>query len=275
MEQKQEVQIDHFGIFSKVPGFEEAFFKLGFVAAGGADHVVKDKEGNLPSCLHFVMDNGYMECMLTYPDDFVRCNNSEAGLVYFEFAMKDAQKSCENVREKGFSCPDVVRASRYADHGKKKGDAIFECIALDGDLLPNIMIGGVDHKTRDLFYHNERYEHENGVCRIEEICLGIENADASEKMCRDVENFQKEIGEFPETECIRNLSLLDRSSMEARFKVKLPADLLNVAAVIMKTAAFDKVVQMAEHSGYSYHVEGNRCIVDLIQMMNIVFVFES
>lgn len=275
MEKKIAVQIDHFGIFSKIPKTEEVFFRLGFVAAGGKSTLVPDSNGELPSCLHFVMDNGYMEYMRTWPEDFERCNRSDGGIVYFEFAMQNAHKAHDSVKDVGLACTDVVHAVRYADHGKKKGEAVFECIALNDDILPNTMIGGVDHQTRELFYHNDRYLHRNGAYRIEEICLCAETDSAFDSQAEKIALYEAQLGTFEPDSCIRHLSLLDRKSMTERFHTELPDDLTNVSAVIFKTNEWEKMQNFVQKSGYAYQTDQTRCAVDLTKELKTIIVFEK
>lgn len=275
MKKRLDVQIDHFGIFTKIPDNERILYDLGFTGAGGLKETLPDEKGKLPGCLHFVMDNGYMEYMRTYPEDFEPCKNTRAGLVYFEFAMKDAVRARDELKRQGILCTDVVRAVRYADHGEKKGDAVFECIALDKNIFPNTMTGGVCHKTKELFYHNGRYQHDNGAYRIESVWLCMETAASFEETARGTESFQKELGEFDPGECIRGLYLMDREEMERETGCTLPETLDNTAAVVIKTDNPDKIKEAACQKGYACQSESGQCIVNLLDEMNIIFVFES
>ena len=275
MSKDVQVQVDHFGVFTKEPNQENVFFQLGFRAAGGSETLTPGKNGTLPSCLHMVMDNGYIEYMLSWPQDFGPCKNGQKGLAYFEIEMADGQRTRNSLEAKGIPCTDVITASRYADHGMKKGEAIFECTNLVDEILPNIMLGGVCHKTKELFYDNERFQHKNGVSRIEEIDLFFEDRRRFDEMKEKTELAMAEFGEFPPQECVRDLRLMQIGEAQSAYGVTIPAGATNTAAIVLKTDDLKAATDIVKASGYTYHLADSQCVVDLTRELGLILVFRA
>lgn len=269
-------KIDHLGLFSnKNPDTSRALFKLGFRAAGGCDRLIPDERGKLPANAHFVLDNGYMECVLEKPSGYKEYDITEGGLIYFEFACRDIEEAYKNSLEKGFKSSDIVHAGRYADHGEKKGEARFDCILLETEIIENVLIGAVEHKTRDLFYKNNRYSHENGALRIEEVILFSESTEYSEKVKNGVEDFQEGLGDYEKEEGIRNLTFMNTEECNERFGLDTVKGKLNKAGLILKTEDMDKCLECVKSSGHPYKEINDSIVVNLLDELNIFMVFEK
>ena len=273
---KIDSKIDHLGLFSnKNPDTSKALFKLGFRAAGGCDHLIADKDGKLPANAHFVLDNGYMECVLEKPTGYREYDITEGGLIYFEFACRDIEEAYKNSEEKGLQSSDIVHAGRYADHGENKGEARFDCILLEKEIIENVLIGAVEHKTRGLFYKNNRYEHENGASRIEEVVLFSESPEYSDKVKKGVEGFQEGLGDYEKEEGIRKLTFMSSEECKERFGLDTEKGKLNKAGLILKTEDMDKCLECVKASGYPFKEENGSIVVDLLDELNIFMVFEK
>ena len=271
-----DAKIDHLGLFSnKNPDTSKALFKLGFRAAGGCDHLIPDKEGKLPANAHFVLDNGYMECVLEKPTGYREYEITEGGLIYFEFACKDIEEAYKNSEEKGLQSSDIVHAGRYADHGENKGEARFDCILLEKEIIENVLIGAVEHKTRGLFYKNKRYEHENYASRIEEVVLFSESSDYSDKVKKGIEDFQEGLGDYEKEEGIRKLTFMSSEECKERFCLDTEKGKLNKAGLILKTEDMNKCLECVKASGYPFKEVNGSIVVDLLDELNIFMVFEK
>lgn len=271
-----DAKIDHLGLFSnKNPDTSKALFKLGFRAAGGCDHLVAGNDGKLPANAHFVFDNGYIECVLEKPQGYREYEVTEGGLIYFEFACRDIEEAYRNSKEKGLESGEIVHAGRYADHGEKKGEARFDCILLEKEIIENVLIGAVEHKTRELFYKNKRYEHENKASRIKEIILFSESDEYSDKVKRGIEDFQLGLGDYEKEEGIRELSFMSAEECKERFGLDTEKGKLNKAGIVLKTEDMDKASDCVKTSGYPFMKACDSLIVDLTDELNIFIVFEK
>lgn len=222
MRKEVAVKIDHVGMFSNNFHPAEVMFQLGFSGEGGCTTMPLDENGQPPRCMRFVLDNCYLECALNRDTD--KYGGAVHGINYFEFASTDIVKTRDNAVEQGFTVTDLVHATRYADHGEKKGMAVFECVAIKEEVIPNIEVESVCHKTRELFYHNRRYEHTNGIDRASAIILCCDNEQRAEQIERDLTKFDQGLGDWGVDTAIRTITLYDRETILEIFGVRIPQD---------------------------------------------------
>ena len=265
------VKIDHVGMFSNKFHPANVMFRLGFSGEGGCTTMPLDENGQPPRCMRFVLDNCYLEFAINHNPE--KYGGATHGMNYFEFASTDIVKTRDNAVAQGFKTTDLVFANRYADHGEKKGTAIFECVAVKDDIIPNIETESVCHKTRELFYDNNRYIHANGINRASGIILCNDDPARVDKIAADLAKFDLGLGDWGEGSAIRELNFLDHATLENELGIKAPTDdCRNTGGVILETPDYDKTAACMMNSGLNVREIKYGLVVDLVDSQNIFFV---
>lgn len=265
------VKIDHVGMFSNQFHPANVMFALGFSGEGGCTSMPLDDNGQPPRCMRFVLDNCYLEFAINR--DPKKYGGATHGINYLEFASTDIVKTRDNAVQQGFETTDLVFANRYADHGEKKGTAYFECVALKDDVIPNVEVESVCHKTRELFYGNNRYIHANGINRASAVIFCNDDEKRVDQIAGDLQKFCKGLGDWGEGTAIREIQFWDSASLLKEFGIKVPeADCRNTGGVILETEDYDKTLSLMKQSGCTVREAGNCIVVDLVESQNIFFV---
>lgn len=265
------VKIDHVGIFSNSLHPADVMFHLGFSGEGGCTSMPLDENNQPPRCMRFVLDNCYLEFAINR--DPRKYGGAIHGISYFEFASTDIVKTRDNAVSQGFETTDLVFANRYADHGEKKGNAIFECVAVKDDVIPNIETESVCHKTRELFYNNNRYIHSNSIERASGIVLCCDDEKRVDKIAEDLAKFDLGLGDWGRGTAIRELNFCDRATLLRELGIKVPdGDCRNTGGVVLETSDYDKTAACMRASGEIIRENKYGLIVDLVAAQNIFFV---
>lgn len=265
------VKIDHVGMFSNLFHPANVMFRLGFSGEGGCTSMPLDIEGQAPRCMRFVLDNCYLEFAINR--DPKKYGGATHGINYFEFASTDIRKTRENAVNQGFETTDLVFADRYADHGEKKGTAIFECVALKDDVIPNIETEAVCHKTRELFYDNGRYLHANGITSASGIILCCDDQVRVDKMESDLAKFDLGLGDWGEGTAIRQLNICDRGVLLRELGISIPVDdCRNTGGVVLETPNYAGTAEYLRNSGERIRETAHGIVIDLVAEQNIFFV---
>lgn len=265
------VKIDHVGIFSNKFHPADVMFQLGFSGEGGCTHMPLDENGQPPRCMRFVLDNCYLEFAINR--DPRKYGGAVHGMSYFEFASTDIVRTRDNAAAQGFETTELVFANRYADHGEKKGTAVFECVALKDDVIPNIETESVCHKTRELFYNNNRYIHANGIERANGIVLCCDDEKRVDQIAADLAKFDRGLGDWGQGTAIRALNFCDRTTLLEELGVRAPEeDCRNTGGVVLETSDYDKTAACLKASGKTVRENKYGLVVDLVAEQNIFFV---
>ena len=230
-----------------------------------------DENGQPPRCMRFVLDNCYLEFAINR--DSSKYGGATHGINYFEFASTDIIKTRDNAINQGFVTTDLVHATRYADHGEGKGTAIFECVALKDDVIPNIEVESVCHKTRELFYNNNRYIHANGIDRASAVILCCDSEKRVEEMADNLEKFDKGLGDWGEGTAIREIVVFDGQTLLNEMGIKVPRDdVRNTGGVVLETSDWNKTATCMKKFGDAVKETKHGLVVDLVDDQNIFFV---
>lgn len=261
--------VDHFGIFRKAGNVTEPFFRLGFVAAGGADHLVMKDNKPVPGAGALIFENAYIELSMKsiYADPVW----PKGGFTYLQFGTMNAVHTHARLAEAGFDVGDIATMSRYADHGENKGDAGFTFFRLSEDVVPNAYYGAVQHLNRELMYQPTRYIHKNGVSRINSIMIF---EDDGEKACRIAEKSSRVVGcvgEATPSGGVPVVYVMDRAGAREDYGVDIPQDTRNVVGVCLHTDSLDLV--KAHLDGFTVRESGSAIVVDMVEDMNVYLVF--
>lgn len=273
MKKEIPVKIDHVGIFSNNLHPAEVMFKLGFSGEGGCTQLKLDEENQPPRCMRFVFDNCYLEFAINRNPE--KYGGAVHGINYFEFASTDIVKTRDNAVAQGFTTTDLVHATRYADHGEKKGTAVFECVAVKEDVIPNIEVESVCHKTIDLFYDNNRYIHENGIHRVGGVILCCDGEERADKIAEDLEKFDKGLGDWGEGTAIRKIDFVDKETLQNELGIEAPEDFRNTGGIVLETLDWDKTAAYIKEFGSDVSdVKETQygLVIDLVKKQNIFFV---
>lgn len=265
------VKIDHVGMFSNRFHPADVIYKLGFSGEAGTTSMPLDENGQPPRVMRFVLDNCYLEFAINRNPE--KYGGATHGMNYFEFASTDIVKTRDNAVAQGFQTTDLVFANRYADHGEKKGTAIFECVALKDDVIPNIETESVCHKTRELFYDNNRYIHVNCIERASAIVLCCDDPDRVDKTAEDLAKWDLGLGDWGEDTGIRELNFVDRATLLSELGVKAPEDdCRNTGGVVLETSDYAKTAGIMMASGVDVRETKHGLVVDLVESQNIFFI---
>lgn len=265
------VKIDHVGMFSNRFHPAEAIFKLGFSGEAGVTALPLDENGQPPRVMRFVLDNCYLEFAINRNPE--KYGGATHGMNYFEFASTDIVRTRDNAVEQGFQVTDLVFANRYADHGEKKGTAIFECVALKDDVIPNIETESVCHKTRELFYNNNRYIHANCIERASGIILCCDDAERVDRAAEGLAKFDLGLGDWGEGTAIRELNFCDRETLLRELGIQAPADdCRNTGGVVLETSDYARTAEVMLASGVTVRETKYGLVADLVNEQNIFFV---
>jgi len=272
MKKEINVKIDHVGMFSNRFHPADVMFQLGFSGEGGCKKMPLDENGQPPRCMRFVFDNCYLEFAINRDPE--KYGGAEHGINYFEFASTDIVVTRDNAVAQGFTTTDLVHATREADHGEKKGTAVFECVALKDDVIPNIEVESVCHKTRELFYDNHRYLHDNGIDRVEGIILCNDDEDRVEKMIEDLDKFDRGLGDWGEGTAIRKIIVYDRDTLFKEYGICVPQDCRNTGGIIFEAPKGDLSLRTNQF-GDSVRRTKDAVVVDLVEQQNVFFVIRN
>lgn len=266
------VKIDHVGMFSNNFHPANAIFRLGFSGEAGVTEMPLDENGQPPRVMRFVLDNCYLEFAINRNPE--KYGGAIHGMNYFEFASTDIVKTRDNAVAQGFQTTDLVFANRYADHGRKnQGTAIFECVALKDDVIPNIETESVCHKTRELFYDNDRYIHANGIDRASAIVLCCDDPARVDKTAEDLAKFDLGLGDWGEGTGIRELNFVDRATLLSELGIKAPEDdCRNTGGVVLETSDYEKTAACMKAFGDAVKETKYGLVVDLVESQNIFFI---
>lgn len=261
--------VDHFGIFRKAGNVTEPFFRLGFVAAGGADHLVLKDGKPAPGAGALIFENAYIELSMKpiYADPVW----PRGGFTYLQFGTMDAVATHQRLAEAGFAVGDVATMSRYADHGENKGDAGFTFFRLSEDVLPNAYYGAVQHLNRELMYQPTRYIHKNGVSRVNSITIFEDDAGKAAEIAEKSGRVVSSVGEATPSGGVPVVYVMDRAEAREVYGVDIPQDTRNVVGVCFHTDSLDLV--KARLDGFTVRESGNSIVVDMVEDMNVYLVF--
>lgn len=264
------VKIDHVGLFSNNFHPADVMFKLGFSGEGGCAKMPLDENGQPPRCMRFVMDNCYLEFAINR--DSHKYGGAIHGTNYLEFASTDIVRTRDNAAAQGFMVSDLVHATRYADHGEKKGTAIFDCVAVKDDVIPNVEVESVCHATRELFYNNNRFIHANGINRVSNVLLCCDDEGRVKKIGEDLAKFDKGLGDWGEGTAIRTITFCDRKTLQKELGVVAPEDARNTVGVVLETPDYEKTSSYFRKFNGTVRENGYGILVDLVEKQNMFFI---
>lgn len=262
-------RVDHLGIFRKAGSVTAPFFRLGFVAAGGADYLVLKDGKPVPGAGALIFDNAYIELSMKpiYADPIW----PKGGFTYLQFGTMDAAAAHRRLAEAGFSVGEVAVMSRYADHGENKGNASFAFFCLSGDVLPNAYYGAVQHLNRELMYQPTRYIHKNGVSRINSITVFENNAEKSTEIAKKSSRFCSCLGDAPPSGGVPVVHVMNRGEARETYGVAIPNDTRNVVGIHFHTDDLNLV--KAHLDGFTVRQSDGSIVVDMMEDMNVYLVF--
>ena len=261
--------VDHFGIFRKEGNVTDPFFRLGFVAAGGADHLVLRDGKPVPGAGALIFDNAYIELSMKpiYADPIW----PKGGFTYLQFGTMDAVATHQRLADTGFSVGDVATMSRYADHGENKGDAGFTFFRLTKDILNNAYYGAVQHLNRELMYQPTRYIHKNGVSRVNSIMVFENDPQKAAKIAEESQKVVDCTGCATPSGGVPTVYIMDAAEALNAYGVVIPEDTKNVVGVCFHTEDLNLVKARLE--GFKTRECGNSIVVDMMEEMNVYLVF--
>ena len=263
--------MDHFGLISQRAELEQVFFDLGFTAETGRKNPAADAAGKHPGSSYFVFDNAYFDCThSTSPFyDFLLGKCGGTSMYYFEFASRDIQATYDNLRAHGIATCEVNVSSRYADHGKKKGEAVFACTTPDEVLPIHVMYGGVEHRTPELFYDNERYLHDNGAFRLDEVVMLCDSQKIRDETKALIKIIQPDDMPIRPGGGIPKLALLSREEAVKEYGLDFPERPDNTAGIRLYVKDASIIKGLAKRAGYPTHLCERTLVIDLLAPVNL------
>ena len=277
MEKSVPFLIDHFGVVTPDNKGATSFLQtLGFVTGGGTPGAVESSE----SC-HFMFDNCYLECDQLSETGTISPLRIEVkggpGVYFFIMSTRDVDKSRAAFIEAGFSPSEISRGfSRSADHGKIKGEAVFNAFYLNPvDSFSSMFVGAVCHVTKELIYQKGRYVHENGVNKVSSLVLYYETPEKLEAAEKDISKLEGALRATADPVChMGNVRLVDKSAYESEFGVSVPTIKSVVAAAQFEDADLAFLRKKAASMGVPHFDKDGKLYIDARKETGLFLIFE-
>lgn len=266
------VNIDHLGIMSKdLSKVKKIMESLGFFS-GKASELKSGISGELPPTnLHYMMDNTYLECIESRTGDYLsEYLQGETGLHTIVLATDDIHKSHMKMKLGGYNISEVLSAERSADHGKNKGIAKFDWIKIQDEFIPNTLLGIVEHKTPELIFQPGRYQHGNGVYKVEALIVNCEN----QKIIKDFENANS-LASRGEKKYLENMLPISEKECFGNFKPVLSEEASKYIGLIFNLENLSILKDILIKNKVKFFEENNKIIVDLQKELNLFFIFKE
>ncbi len=270
--------IDHIGVISKnIETSEDVFMPLGFVCGKRTTFSSGISTAKAFTNMHFVFDNGYIECIESKTDDdHLRMYlHSNCALHSMLVSSNDIQKSHKVALENGYNAGEVMNAARPADHGVKKGDAKFDWFKITNPETPYTMLGVVEHKTKDLMYQKERHVHLNTANRFTKIYVGAENEAESLEL---KDKFQKQYDTFIDSSdkdyIADEICIGTASEFKEKFGVDIDTKRSSYVGVAVLCESLDYVKNVAKEKGFKMSECENGVVFDFTEELSLFIVFE-
>lgn len=279
MDKVYKVSMDHCTIMNRtLERSAEVFFPLGFVGDGDCSELRPAvREAFVPS-VRFVFDNAYVECAQFPPqvEEFYHFLTSEAGLHMTTLLTDNAQAFRETLIAQGNDIPEIVVTEREgADHGKKKGKAVFHLVEIPFCAIPDTHMAYMEHKTRDLLYQPGRWQHPNTVCRFEQVVLCSEDEALLERIGRQGEELTELAGG---TRCpggMKEFRMMDPVSFKQVFGYDANEKRCIFSALVFVAEDMAACRRCVERSGLGWHEENGVIYVDAMEKLSLVLCFKQ
>lgn len=276
MQKTIKVNIDHFGLMNRTNENEEIFFRLGFTAEGGRKNPVLNERGEHPADAYFVFDNAYFGCThSTVPDERLIIKYEKDGLSDLEFYSGNVHETNASMEEHNVPAIPVGYYSRYADHGKLKGAALFVCTSPIAPLSIGLPYGAVENRTRDLFYDNSRYVHDNQTHRLEEIILFCDSEEACNQTEQQIKVLQPDPTPATPSAGIQKLTLLWADEARNQFGLIFPEINKHTAGIRILSTNPALICERARKAGFNVSQKGDDMIIDLLAQANLFLIINE
>ena len=275
MEQNIPFIVDHFGIGTPdLMGATYFLQNLGFFTGS-------TRSGRPDELTHFVFDNCYLECAQISKDELLPSPTRvevKGGPGVYAFIMNTLQpKEVHAAVEKaGFSTSEISWGfGRDADHGEKKGWAIFNAFFLNpAEPLTSMFVGIVNHGVKELIYQKERYVHENGVNKISSFVLYFDTPEKLLAAKNTMGKLEDTVQGFADPMHLNRLRFVDKNAYESEFGVPVPTIKSIVAAVTFKDGDLDFLHRKAEAMKLPNFDKGGKLYIDARKDTGVFLIFE-
>ena len=288
------VQLDHCAVHTRDwTKTSPAFFDCGFVCNGGRNTALEREQcldGSVAygdsgplKLIHFFFENSYVENYCTPSGESFSKGiidpECHAGLLMFVFATTRPFKAVAEAKQAGYRFQlgnSAVGVSRYADHGKNKGQMYATNGIVEDPPMYGYIMAYQHVENPELTYDNELYQHPNTVYRVEQLIV----------CCNDDEiynNFDVKFREFSELAGpkyrpdvgINELRLMDSEAVKSVFGVDFPAHQRGHGGIVFLAPDLEAVKCCIEKSGRTWRMTGEGLITEPIAETGVFFLFRQ
>lgn len=289
--------VDHFDILSV--GWDkatQAILNCGFVMDNGSNELPpfqpapgqkqKRSFGDIVK-VQFMFSNCYMISThaLSKEDGLYHCYGNYdpryPGMYHLVFGSHDIvrcyDRLCQTdlkVRYEEDFRGHIGWTGRFCSNGVMKGQMVVAGVTLEREYADmSILIN--NHKTGHLLYHPGQYRHMNGVTRVEEMILCVDDPGEFEALSRDVpvltECIEHSVGESG----IRTLTLMDSQAIAAKFGAELERGRKGQMGLVFQVPDFTSLDYILQVNHVPHHRGENQRVVNLVQETGMFLVFRA
>lgn len=279
MDKIYKVGMDHCTIMNRViKNSAEVFFPLGFVGDSNCREIRQEVRDAFVPSVRFVFDNAYVECAQFPPqvEEFYHFLTSEAGMHMTTLLTDNAESFRNALIAQGKDIPEIVVTEREgADHGEKKGKAVFHLVEIPFCAIPDTHMAYMEHLTRELLYQPGRWQHPNTVCRFDQVVLCSADEALLDRIGHQTEGLTKLANGDRCPGGMREFRMMDPASFKAAFGYEANEDRCIFSALVFAAEDMDACRACVEDSGLGWHERNGVIYVDAREKLSLVLCFQK
>jgi hypothetical protein len=191
-----EIFLDHVGHFVRDPqAASRALARAGFAPTPMSVQTQPDPAGGAPRLtgtgnVTAMLTCGYMEVLFKAADtplgqEFDAAIARHEGLHLVAFAVADASRAHQRLRENGFRMRPLVDMQRPVDTGGQPGTAAFTLARLEPGEMPEGRIQLLTHRTEHMVWQPRWLSHPNGARGLTSVMIVVSDLDeAAQRFAR-------------------------------------------------------------------------------------------
>lgn len=279
MDKTFSVGIDHCTIIHKdLTSASDVFFPLGFVGDGNCRTLSEQVLTSFVPSVRFVFDNAYVESAQFPPElkEFYHFRKSDAGLHMITLLTDDAIRFRNTLIARGSNIPEITVTEREgADHGAKKGKAVFHLVEIPDAAVPDTHVAFLEHKTRELLYQPSRYRHPNTAACFKQMILCSADAALADRIETQLQDLCALANSNGCPGGMREMRIVDPDSFLREFH--FPAEEKRCIFSALRFGVEDLSIcrSFVEASGFAWKENAKGIFVNATNKLSLVFCFEQ
>lgn len=270
--------IDHIGIINlNLDSCRKVFIPLGF-AGGPSTKMDTGLSGEKAAeNMHFMFDNSYLECIESKEGDYLReYLHSPSAMHTVVMSSADIERTHENALSCGFEITPVMEASRPADHGENKGNAVFQWFKFLEPCIPFTLLGSAEHKTKQYIYQEHRYQHPNTAFQIDRIVVGCKDEAELQTFSEGIFKLNSAVSPFCDpAHLINNIELCTKDEISTLYNIHPDLERSQYNGIVFSVKDMKTVKEFAEQAKFDYAVHNDILIIDFTEQLNLFIGFKA